>query len=227
MITFDDMVNKWLDGVDISTLAPFSAVALRQMAAPRGGTRLIDTIYEALTAQKKRVVALNKALPADLRRLGVTYHPMVVIWTDGQDNASSRVTLPMLAHAIRQMEHCGGNCIFTASGLDAITSGTSMGFAPRRCVQADVGPGAAPALVRALTQATRRGISGLDTPPPPLGPPRGRAAASAPVPPLPRRYAAGGGAVPRRAGIYAGTDARECAGWRRRGRCGGGDAPTA
>lgn len=86
---------------------------------PRGGTALCDAIGDMITSMKKVPTRGTKVL---------------VIETDGEENASSRYTSKAIKVMVEECQGEGWTVIFLASNLDATETGASFGVAAAQCV---------------------------------------------------------------------------------------------
>ena len=89
------------------------------------------------------------------------YTYMLIVWTDGEDNQSTK-TLTDQNKYIQSLRKKGVVCLWTASGQDAVKTGTQGGFAPNHCLQTGTGVGAAPKMYRAISTAVRGCSQGVD-----------------------------------------------------------------
>lgn len=116
LITFDTEATLVYGGRDIDSLPE---KVDENLTRPRGSTRLCDTALEMLEAQEMRC--------------DENWKRVIVILTDGADNAS-RKTCVDLHEKITEAEKNDTTCIFLASNQDAIHSGAMYGFTPQHAI---------------------------------------------------------------------------------------------
>ncbi|MGI6196760.1 MAG: vWA domain-containing protein [Eubacteriales bacterium] len=122
-VLFDDKCEIIHDRVDIRKVAPLTN---RQYYA-RGMTALLDAIGETV----KRVSNRHKnAIPGE-----VPAKTIVVITTDGCENASMEYTYRMVADMVRvQKEKYGWEFLFLGANIDAIETAADFGITKERAV---------------------------------------------------------------------------------------------
>lgn len=111
---FDDKYEVVFEARDLSQVPQFSL-------EPRGMTALLDAVGRTITTLGRQLAAL----PEDERPGEV----IVVILTDGAENASREYSLPLVREMINhQQETYGWRFLFLGADQDAITVGGGMGI---------------------------------------------------------------------------------------------------
>lgn len=87
---------------------------------PRGGTPLLDAVGKAIA---DAAIRLERT-----RRITIPENQIVVVLTDGQENASTEYTKATLADLIARKEAEGWTFIYLAANVDAFSEARSMGF---------------------------------------------------------------------------------------------------
>lgn len=97
---------------------------------PRSGTALLDAIGRFVTDVGAGLAALPEA-----DRPG---RVMVLVITDGEENASVEWTKPAVQELVaRQQNDYGWDFVFLGANIDAIDVGTGLGFSPDRSLTYD------------------------------------------------------------------------------------------
>ena len=113
-----DPLEILLDGVDLAEAPDLTTRQFR----PRGVTPLYDSIGALLErTEKEDVERAARGLPQE--------DQLVVILTDGRDNASSRYTGRSIAERISALEARGWTFVFLGANEDALAEGSTMGIA--------------------------------------------------------------------------------------------------
>lgn len=99
---------------------PIAGVANLTMATyePRGGTPLVDSAFDTITATATAVAEM----PAKTR-------VVIAIQTDGAENESRRHTFEELATLIKAKQELGWEFVFLGAGINAYDQGAKMGIA--------------------------------------------------------------------------------------------------
>jgi len=97
---------------------------------PRGSTALRDAVGIGVTEFGSRLAAMPEhARPGTV---------LVVVATDGEENASRHWTPPAIKGLLeRQRAEYGWDFMFLGANQDAITTGTELGFAPSSAIDFD------------------------------------------------------------------------------------------
>ena len=97
---------------------------------PRGSTALRDAVGIGVTEFGSRLAAMPEhARPGTV---------LVVVATDGEENASRHWTPPAIKGLLeRQRAEYGWDFMFLGANQDAITTGTELGFAPESAIDFD------------------------------------------------------------------------------------------
>ncbi len=116
-VLFDDQYELLHDHVDIKKVQPITS---KEYYA-RGMTALLDAIGKTLTeVGHRQYEAEERATPAKT---------MVVIITDGKENASREYTLNAVKKQVKtQQEKHGWEFIFLGANIDAVQVGETMGI---------------------------------------------------------------------------------------------------
>jgi predicted GIY-YIG superfamily endonuclease/uncharacterized protein YegL len=125
---------------------------------PMGGTALLDAMGTTIDSLGARLAAM----PEDQRPSKV----IVVVQTDGEENSSHRYSLAEIrSKIVHQQEVYSWEFIFLGANIDAVTTGTSMGFTAGASVQYNsTGVGTQSALRAVSASVTSYRSSGvLDT----------------------------------------------------------------
>jgi hypothetical protein len=108
---FDDKITEAVKPVVASAWPGYTLT-------PRGATALLDAIGKAVSSTRKHV-AKNPAEKV-----------VMVIVTDGGENASREYTKESVSDLIDAAKADGWEFVFLASDLSAVRTGASVGFAP-------------------------------------------------------------------------------------------------
>lgn len=103
-----------LDNVDIQDVNPATAL---EKFKPRGGTPLFDSTAEAIAHTE-----------ATLARQAVPDHIIVVIFTDGEENASQRYTYETLSALVKNKEEAGWTFTYLGANHDSYSQSASTGI---------------------------------------------------------------------------------------------------
>ena len=139
-VLFNDASKVVHDRAALDAVAPMT----RRDYCPMGCTALLDAVGDAI----HHIGNVHKYA----REEDVPEHTVVVITTDGMENASRRRTLEEVKGMIerRQKEH-GWEFIFLGANIDAVATAASMGIRPERAAQ-----------YRCDSVGTRRNFEALD-----------------------------------------------------------------
>lgn len=117
----------------------------RNYTASQGGTALYDAIGKLITSFEND----NIDMPA-------TDRVLLVVQTDGEDNASVEFTMSQVRKMIDHRESCQGwTCLFLAAGPDAWKQGSGLGFASNKVFQTQATAKGTETVYRAVTETSR------------------------------------------------------------------------
>ena len=125
---------------------------LTDQIRPRGGTPLLDAIGIAIE-NTEDWVASHKDFDGKV---------LVVINTDGYENASQEFDLAGIKASIERKEKDGWEFAFMGAGIDAFGEANKLGIASSRTLSYDATPDAAMASSMRLNSATTQTRSGKD-----------------------------------------------------------------
>lgn len=116
LVQFDDQYDTVYSGVECSQVKPLTEAAF----IPRGNTALLDAIGRTIDTVGVRLDAMPEA-----QRPGKV---VIVIHTDGMENASRRYTRSQVFEMItHQREVYGWDFVFLGANQDAIAAGAAIG----------------------------------------------------------------------------------------------------
>ena len=121
LVDFDTEYRQLLEAVDIQDVPPYKL-------HPRGGTALLDAVGRTITFAKNRI----GALPPPYRPGNV----IVVIATDGQENASREFTYESVRAQVTECQAAGWEFVFLGANLDAFAEGQQLGICAANTVLA-------------------------------------------------------------------------------------------
>ena len=114
LVQFDDHYNVVYASKDLQKVRPLVLV-------PRGSTALLDAIGKTVVAEGEML-----ARKKEEDRPG---HVIVLVMSDGQENASKEWTREKVSELLNQQKDTyGWKFIFMGTNQDAVTEGQSMGF---------------------------------------------------------------------------------------------------
>lgn len=119
LITFDNKIEIVHDGIKLDDVP----LATSKTFQPRGATALFDAIGQTIemTQKKAKVNGCDKVI--------------IVILTDGQENASKNWNNVRLKKTIKLMEDKHNwDFVFLAANQDAVTVGTNFGMKRSKCM---------------------------------------------------------------------------------------------
>jgi hypothetical protein len=111
---FDDRYELIYDNVDIKKAQDLT----RAQWSPRGTTALYDAIGKTINTEKANFAKLGKEAPAKV---------LVVIVTDGYENASKEYSVDAIKKLIKDCEKEDWNFIYLAANQDAFAVGSQFG----------------------------------------------------------------------------------------------------
>jgi uncharacterized protein YegL len=114
LVAFDNEYLVVHDRVDIKKVDPVSVSDVQ----PRGMTALNDAIGKTINSTKAKDVVL-------------------LIQTDGQENASQEYTTAQIKELVQAKEKEGWDISFIGAGIDAFSSGANYGLAANKCLSID------------------------------------------------------------------------------------------
>lgn len=114
---FDDIYERVFEPGDIQAVKPLS----NETFVPRGSTALLDAIGRSVTDTGKRLEAMSEGDRPE--------KVIVVIITDGQENASREFTSAKVNELIsHQRDVYGWEFVFLGANQDAITTASTFGI---------------------------------------------------------------------------------------------------
>ncbi|MBD3216419.1 MAG: VWA domain-containing protein [Candidatus Lokiarchaeota archaeon] len=116
-VQFDHQYNLCFTGKLLKDVDPLD----RTTFVPRGQTALIDAVGRTINEVEERIA---KADPADKPDAVV-----IVVLTDGKDNASVEFKLSRVKQLIEKKTKDGWDFTFLSADMDAVSTGQSLGFA--------------------------------------------------------------------------------------------------
>jgi len=125
--TFDTYTQTYLSNIDIKTEQLPSKKELKTMLKPRGTTRFIDTIIEALDKIEKQKQSILNDLPRSVRELNPNIVTILNCTTDGIDTCSINSQKYLKKRMNHYRQH-GGQAILLTANIDAQTIGKLYGF---------------------------------------------------------------------------------------------------
>lgn len=125
--TFDDKVEHLTNNKNILDYDVPSEEELHSSLAPRGTTRFIDTVIEAIEDIEKKHEAYKKSLHRKVRALDPRIVRLINCTTDGMDNCSIHYPED-LYNAMSKFRKSGGEALLLAANMDAERIGKEFGF---------------------------------------------------------------------------------------------------
>jgi uncharacterized protein YegL len=117
LVLFDNQVDFLCDGVPIKQVAPLN----NSTYCARATTALLDAVHMAIERTGNRLSAMKESDRPE--------KVMVVIMTDGLENASTMVTRESLAARIRHQEQkYSWNFVFMGANQDAFAEASGLGI---------------------------------------------------------------------------------------------------
>lgn len=110
MVMFDDKVETFYSAKPLSEVPPLNLL-------PRGSTALLDAIGQTLNVHGKRI-----------KDEGWAELVIVIIITDGGENASKEYTQAQIKTMIQHAESTGWKFVFLAANQDAFSVGAGYGI---------------------------------------------------------------------------------------------------
>jgi Mg-chelatase subunit ChlD len=121
VLQFDNKVESVLDSIDLDQVPKFG----QEHFQPRGMTALLDAIGAMIETMEARVPSGT---------LEGSAAPVIVILTDGQENASQNFSRKRIFDTITQKKALGWKVTFMGANQDAIAVGESFGLDRGSCV---------------------------------------------------------------------------------------------
>ncbi|MGN0262010.1 MAG: hypothetical protein ACI4B9_04075 [Eggerthellaceae bacterium] len=115
-VLFDDKLETLHDRLAISEIPPMT----RNQYFVRGCTALLDAVGNTV----EHIGRIHKYLPEE----HVPEHTIVVITTDGMENASSAFTYPQVKALIEAKKEQGWDFLFLGANIDAAAEAESLGI---------------------------------------------------------------------------------------------------
>ena len=125
--TFDTYTQTYLSNIDINTKSLPNKNELKTMLKPRGSTRFIDTVVEALDKIEEQKQSILNDLPRSVRELNPNIVTILNCTTDGIDNCSIN-TQKYLKKRMNHYREQNGQAILLTANIDAQTIGKLYGF---------------------------------------------------------------------------------------------------
>ena len=125
--TFDDVVQHLTKNKNILDYDVPSEEDLESSLKPRGTTRFIDTVLEAIEDVEEKYQEFKKTLPDKVRALDPRIVRLINCTTDGMDNCSSHYQKD-LCEAMTNFRKNGGEALLLAANMDAQKIGRQYGF---------------------------------------------------------------------------------------------------
>ena len=121
LVQFDDIYESLYENKDIKQVKFLT----HDTYQPRGTTALLDAVGITLKLTKKRIKKISSKPD----------HVLIVIITDGEENASSKFNRPEIFKMINKREEKDGwKFVFLAANQDAIQEGGNFGIKPDRAL---------------------------------------------------------------------------------------------
>ncbi len=121
----------------------------RENYQPRGGTPLLDAVGRTIQATDE-VAGKNKASKI-----------IVVIQTDGEENASQEFTIERVKSMVEERQGKGWEFVFIGAGLNAFAAGTAFGIRAMNTMSYGANAANTEAVFRASAAATTRYGTGM------------------------------------------------------------------
>ena len=119
VIIFDDVKATWIDNIDVLDMKIPTEEEVYLRASPRGMTRMIDTVIEAVTKQKHDIEKYRESLPLMVRELDPSIQRWLYIISDGYDNKSKHTSNEMKEIMEAERETGLGTIFLAANQGDA------------------------------------------------------------------------------------------------------------
>lgn len=118
----------------------------RETFVPRAMTPLLDAMGRGINELEKKIADLSKAKrPSKV---------LLVVITDGQENASREFRKDQIAKMVKERQDDGWQIVFLGADLDAINDAMSVGIAARTTMATDKTPAGQAAAYRSLSIQT-------------------------------------------------------------------------
>ena len=125
--TFDDQVEHLTSNKNILEYDVPSEEELHNSLAPRGTTRFVDTVLEAIEDIESKHEEYKRSLPRKVRALDPRIVRLINCTTDGMDNCSENGG-SKLKEAMINFRNGGGEALLLAANMDAEYIGKQYGF---------------------------------------------------------------------------------------------------
>ena len=125
--TFDDQVEHLTKNKNILDYDIPSEEDLHDSLAPRGTTRFVDTVLEAIEELERSHKLYRKNLPRKIKALDPKIVRLINCTTDGMDNCSIHGAFE-LHDAMTKFRKNGGEALLLAANMDAEVIGNQYGF---------------------------------------------------------------------------------------------------
>lgn len=130
---------------NISELTPETFV-------PRGGTPLLDTLGKSIGELEGKIVHMKKGKPDNV---------VVVIITDGQENASHEYRKDQIAKIIKDRQDAGWQFVFLSADLNAIGDASAYGITRQTTMAYDANAKGTSNMFRSLSMNVTAYASGI------------------------------------------------------------------
>lgn len=125
--TFDDQVEHLTNNKNILDYDVPSESELHNSLAPRGTTRFVDTVLEAIEDIENKYQEYKSNLPRKIKALDPRIVRLINCTTDGMDNCSIN-SASKLKEAMTNFRNNGGEALLLAANMDAEYIGKQYGF---------------------------------------------------------------------------------------------------
>ena len=116
LVLFDHLYELIYQGKNLSKAPKLT----KKIYTPRGTTALLDAVGRTIVSQAERFKKMRKAIKPE--------SVIVVIITDGMENASSDFTKAKVKELVEKYEKENWNFIFLGANMDAFAEGYQLGF---------------------------------------------------------------------------------------------------
>lgn len=149
MASFDNHYELIYDGVDINDVKPLDKTTI----FPRGSTALLDAVGKTIHTIKNRL---------DSRKTGLPEKIMVMITTDGLENASCEYTKEKVKSLVTELEKENWEFIFLGANMDSFSEAGHLGMDMSRAANFQNNARGMRNAVRAYSSAVTSRSNGVD-----------------------------------------------------------------